>query len=204
MKIKEIKHAPYVDEVELVFEPNNERRVRESEKIRELERKKCEMKIQALRKKLEEEKKRAWKMEKERYAYAKMLERSLRTPIDPNYKKAIKEGYKPFHPTDLIRDPLKGWVKGEIAQQKVSLKDPDFNIHRAVPAQEFTNHIRARDLAYRDYPLVRDTRNTSDFSGVIVDEASSPDFSNFAVVKDKTDFGGITNLERLKRIKGRK
>jgi hypothetical protein len=90
-----------------------------------------------------------------------------------------------FVPQYGIRNPLLGFV------DQVPGSTTDYSMHTAQPAEEFCNKLSANDMKYteyQDFPLVLDSKG-GDFSGLLVDEAHSADFSERIFNDDRQDFG---------------
>lgn len=90
-----------------------------------------------------------------------------------------------FIPQYGIKNALLGFV------DEVPGSATDFDMHTAQPVTEFCNGLSAKDLKYteyQDFPMVMDSPG-GDFSGVLVDEAHSADFSERIFNDDRQDFG---------------
>ena len=84
-----------------------------------------------------------------------------------------------------IRNPNLGFV------DEVPGATTDFSMHTAQPASEFCNGLAVKDLKYceyQDFPLVLNSP-AGDFSGILVNEAHSADFSERIFNDDRQDFG---------------
>lgn len=90
-----------------------------------------------------------------------------------------------FVPQYGVHNPLLGFVD-EVPGSAV-----DFDMHTAQPVEEFCNGLSAKNLKYteyQDFPMVLDAPK-GDFSGILVDEAHSADFSERIYNDDRQDFG---------------
>jgi hypothetical protein len=94
-----------------------------------------------------------------------------------------------------VMNPLLGFVDEVPAHFK------DFSAHTAVPVAEFRSVLAAKDVGYtalRDFPLVLDSKG-GDFSGVLTDEAHSPDFSMRIMDDVRQDFGYVPQRKSRRR-----
>lgn len=120
-------------------------------------------------------------------AHGKMLARSIQQGVDPNLDQALQAPRNAQASRGFQKNPDMPFVDA----QPVSLKDGNFSQSEIVPADEFENNLSSYDLGYRDWPKFAKQKNpASDFSGILVNEADSPDFSQTMVEDVKEDFGG--------------
>jgi len=83
---------------------------------------------------------------------------------------------------------------------EVPASSKDFSAHTARDAQEFNNKLAAKDIGYtsfQDFPLVLDSKG-GDFSGILVDETHSPDFSERIFNDTRQEFGYVPQRPRRK------
>lgn len=193
--------VPVVDEVEMTVEPIREKRNLESQKIRKLQEKKAKLAFEHQKKMLAHAKKEQKAIDKNSYKKAKEIENSLKQPhISPVYEMALKQKYKPLSMDVTTYNPLAGFLPAEaVRKEGATAYDPDYTIYKAVPAQDFNNHIRAKDLHFKDFPLVDDASSKGDFSGLLVSEKGSPDFSTLIVDDVRRDFGYMPRRARRRR-----
>lgn len=190
MKHQDYLGAPVVDEVQMTVEPIQEARILKSERLRLVEAQKAKLRLEAQKRKALQERKREGEREKRNAHYNSMLKNSLKRKTDANLIAALSQAHTPFSKSTLVKNPLAGFLPAEaVKQEGASAFDPDFNIYMAVPAQEFTNQIRQKDLHYKDFPLVVDDKSKGDFSGILLTEKGSPDYSTMIVNEAKNDFG---------------
>lgn len=190
MKHKDYLGAPVVDEVQMTVEPIQEARILKSERLRLVEAQKARLRLEAQKKQAMQERKREQEREKRNASYNSMLKNSLKRKSEANLIAALSQKHTPFSKSAMVKNPLAGFLPAEaVKQEGASAFDPDFNIYMAVPAQEFTNQIRQKDLHYSDFPLVIDDKSKGDFSGVLLTEKGSPDYATMIVNDAKNDFG---------------
>jgi hypothetical protein len=117
------------------------------------------------------------------------LKRSLQQSNDPTMVMAYAQGHKPYNSdtgNGFIKNPAEGFVDAE----PVNVNSTDYSNYEIVNAPGFENTKSAKDLGLRDYPKFVDQKEAvSDFSGILVHEAGSADFSSKIVNDVKSDFG---------------
>lgn len=122
--------------------------------------------------------------------HGKDLERSIHRYVDPNLDMALRQEWKAQTGSSFVKDPNMGFVEG----QPVSFREGNFDQSQVVNADEFNNQLDINSLYARgqsDWPIaVQQKSRNSDFSGVLVSEKGSPDFSHDIVYDVSDDFGG--------------
>lgn len=190
MKQNDYLDAPFVDEVHMTMEPNNDSRIAKSDRLRVIEMQKAKIRLEAQKRRAAMIRNQEKKKDIESYNHEKMLKKSLHRK-DDLLAAALMQKHTPFSKSAMINNPLAGFIPAEVMKQEgASAFDPDFNIYMAVPAQGFSNHIRQKDLHYKDFPLVDNVSTKGDFSGVLLSEKGSPDYSTMIINDAKNDFGG--------------
>jgi len=194
---KNYKNAPMVEEAYMTVEPNREARVAKSEHLRRVEMQKEHLAMQARRKAVNAQRADNARREIQAYKNAKMHERSLKTPHQNKLlEMALMQKFTPVQGGQTTKNELMGFLPAVPMKQGETAYDPDFSVYKAVPAQEFSNHLRAKDLHYKDYPLVQDASHKGDFSGVLLSEKGSPDFSTMIVNDVDRAFGRLPRRRR--------
>lgn len=184
LNVSDLDDVPYVDEVNLSVEAEDKGREAVSNKVRAMSEAERHKRMRAARWRAEMSRRMEERIGLGSYQHGKMLERSLSQRNDL-LSAALMQKFEPFQRSSSVRNPLLGFVDGE-AMGKV---DADFSIYDAVPAQEFNSIRSAKDIAGRDFPLVKDDSEKGDFAGVLLSERGSPDFSTMIVNEAKSDFG---------------
>lgn len=119
--------------------------------------------------------------------HGKMLARSIKQNIDPNLDQAFQQPRSAQAKRGFTKSPDLPFVDA----QPVSLREGNFSQSEILPAEDFDNNLYANDLGFRDWPKFSQQKSpASDFSGILVNEAGSPDFSQTMVEDVKEDFGG--------------
>lgn len=120
--------------------------------------------------------------------YAKQLATSLAPTTDASLAAAYDQPYGDHQGGVFSQHPGMGFVEGT----PVNLSESDFSAHSIVDVPPFENHQSSRSLGMRDYARYSDQKEpVSDFSGVLVNEAGSADFSEFITNDVKNDFGSV-------------
>lgn len=124
------------------------------------------------------------------HRHGKDLARSIRRTVDPNLDMALQDERRPQMGSGFAQRPDMPFLEG----QPVSLREGNFDQSQVMAADAFDNHLTANHLyagGKRDWPQAVQQKNpNSDFSGVLVSEAGSPDFSHDIVYDVSEDFGG--------------
>lgn len=165
-----------------------------------IEQKRVQMQMQRLR--VEQAKRNAEIMNRERarradlikmknaQMHGAMLERSLRQKGHETAYAAKRQGQGWVRQYGL-NNPLLGFVD--------ETSEPDFEQREVYEAQEFNNHLTARNnpgfLKNKDFPMVIDAPR-GDFGGILTNDKYSADFSSRIVNDVKTDFGGYVPKPR--------
>jgi len=134
---------------------------------------------------------RSWRENEARYRrQGKEIERSIRRDVDPNLDMAFQQGYRAQMGSGFAQRPNAGFEDA----QPVSLREGNFDQSEVVPSSEFNNHLtanRAYSEGRSDWPAAVEQKSAvSDFSGVLVNEKGSADFSHDIVYEVSDDFGG--------------
>lgn len=118
------------------------------------------------------------------------LARSVRRDVDPNLDMALQQGHKAQMGSAFAQRPEMGFADA----QPVSLREGNFDQSEVVASDEFNNYLTANKFYARgesDWPAAVEQKSpVSDFSGVLVNEKGSADFSHEIVYDVKDDFGG--------------
>lgn len=117
------------------------------------------------------------------------IARSINQNIDPNLDMALRQTRKAQKGGAFTQDPNAPFQDA----QPASLKHGNFDQSEIVNAYEFCNHLSDADLKAdknKDWPVFARQQNpASDFSGILVNESGSADFSHDIVHDVKSDFG---------------
>jgi len=123
--------------------------------------------------------------------HGKMIMRSIKRTVSPDMDMALRQEYQPQARRGFQKRPDAPFEDA----QSVSLREGNFTQTEVVPADDFENHLSAGNLGfkegYKDWPqTVQQKSRNSDFSGVLVNEKGSADFSHDIVYDVDSDFGG--------------